>query len=242
VPDDEICGACFVVAVQVGEFRREYQKWLPLRPTPNLLVLVPLDPDADADELWKAAQPIRASDTSALRWHRSFTRCTSPDEFRTALHRTQKIPAREEYTVTVVGHGPGFGPKIGVVALQDLHSAAEWGIWIGSRYRKTSAYHEALAITLTELFEVRGLHRVQFRIHIGNTAALAAAEDRAGYIAEGILKQSFREADGSYADEKVFGLLEQQWAVVKPVLLTAMLYPRMAFPDEMSSIGGGCST
>jgi len=197
-----------------------------------MLVLVPLDPDTDAYDLWRVAQPTRPGDVSALRWIRSYTSCRTPEEFRAALHRTRALPAREEYTVTVIGRGPGFGSKIGFVAFQDLHTSAEWGIWIGSRYRKTSAYHEATAISLTELFEVRGLHRVQFRIHAGNKVALATTEERAGYVAEGILKESFREADGTYADEKVFGLLKQQWAVAKPLLLVAMQNPREPFPEE----------
>lgn len=238
--DDTLCPACFNVAIRVGLPHSQLASWIPLRPAPGSVVLRPTVAARDAAALWRAAQPRRATDEFALRWTRSYTMCRSEDEFRAALERTAMLPAREEYTVTRIpmtyDSRVGFGAAIGYVAFQDLHSSAEFGIWMGSAYRGTGAYQEALAISLIELFEVRGLHRVQWRIHADNAVALNVATNRSGQRPEGRLRDSFMEADGTYRDEFVFGLTRPEWDRAKPLLLNALLYPRHPYPiDEEES-------
>lgn len=235
--DDTCCAACFNVTLRAGLAPSQSLRFIPLRPTPGRLVLRPLVPARDATALWIAAQPRRAEDVSALRWIRSYTMCRDAVEYRAALERTATLPAREEYVVTLLpptvhGSRVGFGPAIGFVAYQDLHTAAEFGIWIGSEYRRTAAYQEALAISLIELFDVRGLHRVQWRIHVDNAVALNVAISRSGQQPEGRLRETFRESDGTYKDEFVFGLLRQEWDRSKPLLLNTLLYPRAPYPDN----------
>lgn len=69
---------------------------------------------------------------------------------------------------------------------------------------------EAVCEVVKFLFESKKINRVHAWCHADN-AASARVLEKAGMKQEGLLKQAMRSADGSLADQKLFGIIQDEW-------------------------------
>jgi aminoglycoside 6'-N-acetyltransferase len=80
---------------------------------------------------------------------------------------------------------------------------------------------EAVGEVLRYLFEDRGKHKVCADCDTRNDASWRLME-RLGFVREGMLRESFRDAD-RWADEHLYGLLEADWRAARGIAGSAMI-------------------
>ncbi len=114
------------------------------------------------------------------------------------------------WAVADAGAGPGpAGRLLGSVSLHRIdrdQGDAEVGYWVAPWARRRGVGAAAAAAAATYGFERLGLHRVHLLHSVENAASCAVAQ-RAGFLLEGTLRQSFRYADGRHHDEHLHARL-----------------------------------
>lgn len=90
---------------------------------------------------------------------------------------------------------------IGMIAISPDHAnfAGDTGIWIGAPYQGCGYGTEAIRLLVEIAFGELGLHRLEGRVFVGNTASRRAFEKN-GFIVEGTLRQAVRKR-GRFLDE-----------------------------------------
>jgi ribosomal-protein-serine acetyltransferase len=88
-------------------------------------------------------------------------------------------------------------------------NAAEFGYWLGKEFVGRGIMSRALDAVLKYLYATIGVHRVQLRMEIDNTASRALAE-RAGFTFEGIARQGWKR-DDALRDVAIYSLLASEW-------------------------------
>jgi RimJ/RimL family protein N-acetyltransferase len=92
----------------------------------------------------------------------------------------------------------------------DRHNRfAHIGLALRPLYRGQGYGTEVVAVLCSYGFCVLGLHRLQIETLADNAAMIAAAA-ASGFQHEGTLRRS-SWVDGSFADDAVFGLLDDEW-------------------------------
>ncbi|AEB43961.1 MULTISPECIES: GNAT family N-acetyltransferase [Micromonospora] len=96
---------------------------------------------------------------------------------------------------------------LGSVSLHRIHDGdASIGYWVVPAARGRGLASAAVARVTAWAFAELGLHRIELCHAVGNPASCRVAE-RAGYLAEGTLRQSHRYGDGRRHDEHLHARL-----------------------------------
>ena len=61
-------------------------------------------------------------------------------------------------------------------------------------------------------FELLGLHRVATGCRVSNLSSRRSIEKTAGFVFEGISRESGRNERGEFEDERLYGILRREWA------------------------------
>jgi len=92
----------------------------------------------------------------------------------------------------------------------DQHNrSAQIGISLRPAFRGRGLAADTVGVLCSYGFRTRGLNRLSIETLFGNGAMVRTAE-RAGFIAEGVLRQA-AWVDGEFLDEVVLGLLAHEW-------------------------------
>lgn len=98
----------------------------------------------------------------------------------------------------------------------DAHNrCAHLGLSLRPSFRGLGLGTDVVRVLCYYGFAIRGLRRLQVETLADNTTMISAAL-RAGFTREGLLRKS-AWADGSFLDEIIFGLLDDEWRSVQPV-------------------------
>jgi ribosomal-protein-serine acetyltransferase len=89
-------------------------------------------------------------------------------------------------------------------------SAGEIGYWITRAFEGRGLITKACRLFVDHGFRDRGLHRIEIHAAEDNVRSRAVAE-RLGFTHEARMRDGCRKPDGSYVDQVVYGLLEDEW-------------------------------
>lgn len=109
------------------------------------------------------------------------------------------------WAVTLDGEVIG---SIGLFNIDKDADQAELGYSIGSKWWGQGYATEAAQAVLDYAFDTVGFHRIYASHHIENTASGRVLE-RIGMQLEGIMRDGQKNADGTYADLKLYAILQQ---------------------------------
>ncbi|MFC0005423.1 GNAT family N-acetyltransferase [Micromonospora siamensis] len=99
------------------------------------------------------------------------------------------------------------GALLGAVSLHHLHGEdAQVGYWTTAAARGRGVATRAVTVLTGWGFDRLGLHRIELCHAVPNVASCRVAE-RAGYAAEGVLRESYRYGDGRRYDEHLHARL-----------------------------------
>lgn len=160
-------------------------------------------------------RPIRMEDTdNIVRW-RNAEHVKRNFFYRAPLtaqgHREwmEKKVASGEVIQFIMCEKEGDRP-VGSVYFRDVDRTqrrAEYGIFIGERDGLGKGYGTLAARGAVRYAEkTLGLHKLMLRVFADNTAARKSYE-KAGFVQEGLLREEFREEDGSYRDVVLMAVL-----------------------------------
>jgi RimJ/RimL family protein N-acetyltransferase len=173
----------------------------------RFITLTPLDPDADAEELFAAShEPGHAEDL----W-RYFAAGPFPDvaAMREWLHGLAATPDLIPFTVRDNATGRRIG-SISLMRITPEHGTAEMGwIWYAPSAQRTKTNTEANFLLLRHCFAELGYRRVEWKCNADNARSRAAAL-RLGYSFEGIFRQHMF-VKGRNRDTAWFSMLDHEW-------------------------------
>jgi RimJ/RimL family protein N-acetyltransferase len=102
---------------------------------------------------------------------------------------------------------PRTGTLLGSVSLHRIYDGGAWiGYWTVKSARGRGVASQAVAAFSDWGFDQLGLERIELCHAVPNAASCRVAE-RAGYLFEGTLRQSYRYGDGRRYDEHIHGRL-----------------------------------
>lgn len=102
--------------------------------------------------------------------------------------------------VGIIG-GYGYDPEMSSIELGYSIFQKYWGLGFAS---------EAAAEVVRYLIMDEGINRVHAWCHVDN-AASAGVLTHAGMKQEGLLRQAMKNPNGSYADQKIFGIVREDY-------------------------------
>jgi len=167
-------------------------------------------PTLDGPQLFDLLAADRSAFTRYLPWVAGVK--TAADEVA-FLRRTNEHFGREESLNLVIVVDGTVAGMISYNQFDHANHSADIGYWLGTAFRGRGIMTQALASLCDLGFQDYGLNRLEIRAAVDNLASRAVAE-RAGFQAEGVLRQHEKLVDG-YHDEQVYGYLRATWAGVK---------------------------
>lgn len=145
----------------------------------------------------------------AVRQHMFTTHEVTEDEHRRWFERVSTDPARRLWLFERDGLPQGFVQFGGVAP----GAVSEWGFYAApDAPRGTGRALGTLA--LERAFGELGLHKVCGQA-LGGNAASIRFHQALGFVAEGVLRQQHRDAEGRHHDLHCFGLLRTEWPPTK---------------------------
>jgi RimJ/RimL family protein N-acetyltransferase len=141
----------------------------------------------------------------------------SVGEFRSFIawtRRQQEAGTSASFAVSQVGSDA----LVGLIQVRDLgcgFEAAEWGFAVAADRWGTGVFHEAAQLALQFVFRTLNAHRLEARVLARNGRGIAALR-KLGAAEEGLLRQSFRLANG-YADQVLCTILRDDWFAQRQV-------------------------
>ena len=168
--------------------------------------IVTLRPLSEADEevlhaliadldTWEENTPAAPTALTRPAFAERFRRMLSPEPGNTVFGI--------EADAALIGHCDLFD-------VDQLARSGEVGIGLVASARGRGAGTDAMRLLVRFAFQRRNLHRVHLRCIASNAAALACYR-KAGFVQEGVLRES-AWVRGAYQDEVVMGLLRDEWA------------------------------
>ncbi|MFD4180817.1 GNAT family N-acetyltransferase [Rhodococcus sp. NPDC058514] len=175
--------------------------------------LTPLDPAADAPELFHALDRDRV-------WAHVPWRPSDPAQFEAFLRARCEQQEWQQWTVRTVasiGELPA-GAIVGITAYLDVavrDARLEIGMTLYAPEVWSSTVNpEAKALLLRYAFEELGVGRVQLKTDVRNVRSQQAIA-RLGATYEGTLRRSFRREDGTVRDSVLFSIVAEDWPEVR---------------------------
>jgi RimJ/RimL family protein N-acetyltransferase len=173
----------------------------------------PLDPEADADELWDVAH-----DGSAQA-DRLWTYMYDPFADRAAMRAWLDGSAESSDPLFMTVESRGGGP-VGMAAFMNIvseHRRLEIGhIWYAPSAQRTEANTEAAYLMMREAFDGLGNRRVEWKCDALNARSRAAAL-RLGFTFEGVFR-AHMIVRGRSRDSAWFSLIDTEWPAARDAL------------------------
>lgn len=120
---------------------------------------------------------------------------------------------RAEYEAGTAFHFNAFLRDGGAFVGRPLLIRLDWevpkgevGYWMRSAYEGRGLMTEAVAAVTAFALDTLGMARVEIRCDPRNGRSAAIAR-RLGYLLEGVLRNDYREPDGSFSDTAVYSLI-----------------------------------
>jgi len=98
--------------------------------------------------------------------------------------------------------------KINEFSTRDSYADVAYGI--GSAYRSKGFMTEALQAVIRFLLQDVGVHRMYAQVRASNLPSIKVVQ-KAGMVLEGSMRQHFMEADGTYVDVNIYGILQEDF-------------------------------
>jgi RimJ/RimL family protein N-acetyltransferase len=173
------------------------------------VTLRPLDPDQDADALYRVSHPP-GGDPSV--WTYMFDGpYRDVAAYRAALHAAVAVEDPLFFTVLVNGRPQGV---VAYLAIVPEHGTIELGsIWFGPALQRTRAATEAIYLLARTAFDDLGYRRVEWKCNALNAPSRRAAE-RFGFVYEGTFAQH-RVSKGRNRDTAWFAIIDGHWPHVR---------------------------
>ena len=173
----------------------------------------PLDPEADADELWDV------SHDGSAQADRLWTYMYDPFADRAAMRAWLDgcAASSDPLFMTVESHGGG---PVGMAAFMNVvpeHRRLEIGhIWYAPSAQRTEANTEAAYLMMREAFDGLGNRRVEWKCDALNERSRAAAT-RLGFTFEGVFRKHMI-VRGRSRDSAWYSLLDTEWHAARDAL------------------------
>jgi RimJ/RimL family protein N-acetyltransferase len=170
------------------------------------VALVPVDPAADAEPLWRATHD--GSEAAEAVWtYLAYGPFADVTEMRAWLET--RAPSEDPLFLTV---HTDAGPS-GVVSFMSVEPEMrriELGhIWYAPAAQRTEANTETVFLMLREAFDELGYRRVEWKCDARNARSRAAAE-RLGFTFEGVFRQHMI-VKGRNRDTAWYSMLDAEW-------------------------------
>lgn len=167
------------------------------------LVLRPLEPGDEAG----VSEAMRDSDV--LRWAAGRTVVAAPEPDRGRIWLNARMGAWSSGTAPfAVTDGEG-GPLLGYVGLRDIHRVPDQAVaayWVTPAARGRGVAARALDAAASWAFTSLRVHRISLDHALDNHASCRTAE-KAGFRAEGTMRESFLAPDGRRHDSHLHARL-----------------------------------
>ena len=195
----------------------------------RFVTLRPVDPDADAEPLWRAAHD--GSDEATRLWtYLSYGPFAGAAELGRWLRESSG--SEDPLFLTVVGQATG---PIGIVSFLNVdttHRRLELGhIWFAPTAQRTEANTESAFLMLREAFERLGHRRAEWKCDAFNERSRAAAL-RLGFTFEGVFRNHMI-VKGRNRDSAWFAMTDADW----PAASAAFQRWLSAEPTDRPSLG-----
>jgi RimJ/RimL family protein N-acetyltransferase len=183
--------------------------------------VTPVDPDRDADGLFRALDDDRV-------WAHLSNRPASIDGVRGRMAARPDLESRLQWTVRAAVDYRGFaaGDVIGQTSYLDV-SRADARLEIGSTGYAPGVWASAVnpevkLLLLSFAFEQLNAGRVQLKTDVRNQRSQRAIE-RLGARFEGVLRRHLRRDDGTMRDTAMFSIIAEEWPDVRERLNARLL-------------------
>lgn len=175
--------------------------------------LTPVDPDADAAELFAALDeervwahiPFRPTDVESLATF-LHDRCADPNYLLWAVRTVR--PIADQPAGAIVGMSSYLDVSVRDARLEIGFTTYRRSVWA------TTVNPEAKLLLLGHAFDELGAGRVQFKTDIRNIRSQRAIA-RLGATYEGTLRRYQRRRDGSVRDSALFSVTAEDWPAVR---------------------------
>ncbi|MEQ1860161.1 MAG: GNAT family protein [Chthoniobacteraceae bacterium] len=175
--------------------------------TGRFITLVPLNPEADADELFLGSH--EPDSVEAMWRYVSGGPFADAAAMRDWLRERQALPDAIPFTAIDNASGRRVG-SITLMRITPEHGVAELGfIWFAPAAQRTKANTEANYLLLRHCFSDLGYRRMEWKCDTENARSRAAAI-RLGYKFEGIFRQHMM-IKGRNRDTAWFAMLDHEW-------------------------------
>ncbi len=172
----------------------------------RFVTLRPVDPDADAEPLWRAAHD--GSDEAARLWtYLAYGPFADAAEMGGWLEGCAR--SDDPLFLTVVADASGPVGVVSFLNVDTVHRHLELGhIWYAPAAQRTEANTESVALMLREAFEL-GHRRVEWKCDALNERSRAAAL-RLGFTFEGVFRNHM-VVKGRNRDSAWFSMTAEEW-------------------------------
>lgn len=163
-------------------------------------------------EVWQAAEFAEHLDRAREHikpWVGPAFVTTTVDEARATLQRYASDAATDGarlYGIWLAGELAG---GVMFTHFNATSGVCELGCWLEPHAEGRGLVTRACRLLLAWAFDVRGLHRAEWRCRVGNTRSSQVAQ-RLNMRLEGVLRQSWPVA-GVYHDKQVWAILAPEW-------------------------------
>jgi RimJ/RimL family protein N-acetyltransferase len=173
----------------------------------RFVTLRPVDPEADADPLWRAAHD--GTDEAARLWtYLSYGPFADAVEMGRWLEECS--PSEDPLFLTVLSQASGPVGIVSFLNVETAHRRLELGhIWYAPVAQRTEANTESVSLMLGEAFERLGHRRVEWKCDALNERSRAAAL-RLGFTFEGVFRNHMI-VKGRNRDSAWFSMTAEEW-------------------------------
>jgi RimJ/RimL family protein N-acetyltransferase len=173
------------------------------------VVLRPVDPAADQDDLYAVSHPPEG-DLSTWTYLPD-----GPYESPADMRRMLDFAARSEdplfFTIVIDDRPAGMASYLRITP---EHGAIEIGhIWFGSTLKRTPAATEAIYVLARHVFDDLGYRRLEWKCNALNAPSRRAAE-RFGFTFEGVFRKQ-QVVKGRNRDTAWYAIVDEDWPPIR---------------------------
>lgn len=175
------------------------------------MTLRPVDPDADADPLWRASHD-GSHEAAGLWTYLSYGPFADANEMGRWLDECS--PSEDPLFLTVLAKASGPVGVVSFLNVETTHRRLELGhIWYAPTAQRTEANTESAYLMLREAFERLGHRRVEWKCDALNERSRAAAL-RLGFTFEGVFRNHM-VVKGRNRDSAWFSMTDAEWPAAR---------------------------
>jgi N-acetyltransferase len=180
------------------------------------VILLPMEPD-QVEELWNAAEPQEI-------WEFTSSKIRSKGEMKLTVEaaiKERELGNQIPFVIIEKSTGKIIGSSR-FLDVSEKNKSLEIGwTWYHPDFWRSAVNTETKFLLLQYAFEEMKMNRVQFCTDSRNVRSQNAIQ-RIGAQKEGILRKHRIIADGYVRDTVVYSIIQEEWPVVKSILLGKM--------------------